>query len=130
MNTIFFNDFGFKVDNPNNEITLTQAMEYASISGDPICVDKIKYYISLSSSYGFNSEGKQERYKGNSGEDLIDRWAREETSEIFRAKIMAQLDRYTSRYGKKDNVLQEAKKIQDYANRLVAYEESLISDSK
>lgn len=69
---------------------------------------------------------KQERYTGKSGEDLIDRWAREETSEIFRAKIMAQLDRYTSRYGKKDNVLQEAKKIQDYANRLVQYEEGLV----
>ena len=73
---------------------------------------------------------KQERYRSNTGEDLIDRWAREETPTVFRIKIMAQLDRYTSRYGKKDNVIQEAKKIRDYANRLVQYEEKLIRDSK
>ena len=73
---------------------------------------------------------KQERYRDSSGEDLIDRWAREETPFVFRNKIMAQLDRYTSRYGKKDGTLQEARKMQDYTNRLVQYEEKLIRDSK
>lgn len=51
---------------------------------------------------------KQPRYQGKSGEDLI--------------------DRYTSRYGKKDEPLIEAKKLQDYANRLVQYEENLIKE--
>lgn len=75
-----------------------------------------------------NVPPKQERYQGKSGEDLIDRWARESTPEVFRIKIMAQFDRYTSRYGKKDEPLIEAKKLQDYANRLVQYEENLIKE--
>ncbi len=69
---------------------------------------------------------KQERYKGKSGEDLIDRWAREDTPDVFRVKVMAQIERYASRYGKKDVTLQEAVKIQDYATRLVEYETKLL----
>ncbi|MFZ2289905.1 MAG: hypothetical protein WAV92_09565, partial [Halopseudomonas yangmingensis] len=34
--------------------------------------------------------------------------------------------KYLRRYGKKDDRLQEALKIQDYANRLVEYERSLV----
>ena len=66
---------------------------------------------------------KQPRYQSQSGEDLIDRWAREETPEIFRAKMFAHIEAYEARYGKKDKPLSEAKKIQDFANRLVQYEE-------
>ena len=73
-----------------------------------------------------NPDTKQERYKGKSGEDLIDRWAREDTPDVFRIKIMAQIERYASRYGKKDVTLKEAVKIQDYATRLVEYETKLL----
>lgn len=131
---VSFNDFGYQVDSDGIKGTLVRAMEYSANTGVPIVVDQKDFYISLAQSpkVVIDKAGvvKQERYQGKSGEDLIDRWAREETPEMFRAKIMAQLDRYTSRYGKKDDVLKEAKKIQDYANRLVAYEESLIKLDK
>ena len=72
---------------------------------------------------------KQERYKkGDSGEDLIDRWAREEVPRDFRFIMVKQIEKYTCRYGKKDDVLKEALKIQDYANRLVEYEQKVATE--
>lgn len=63
-------------------------------------------------------------YKGN-GHDLISHWQNTNSVPTARAKQISQIERYCSRYGEKDNALQEAKKIQDYANRLVEWETKL-----
>ncbi len=67
-----------------------------------------------------------EHYKNN-GHDLINHWQLANSVPVARAKQISQIERYCSRYGSKDDALVEAKKIQDYANRLVAWEESLIA---
>ena len=84
---------------------------------------KIHKEIGESAVIEANPSSKQTRYQTQSGEDLIDRWAREETPKTFRAKMLAHIEAYVARYGKKDKPLSEAKKIQDFANRLVQYEE-------
>ena len=66
-----------------------------------------------------------EHYKKN-GHDLISHWQLTNSVTVARAKQISQIERYCSRYGSKDDALTEAKKIQDYANRLVAWEQSLI----
>lgn len=64
---------------------------------------------------------KQERYT-NAGKDLIDDWAERKSTKEFRAIMIANIEKYCRRYGKKDECLSEAKKIADYAARLVDYE--------
>ncbi len=116
-------------------------LKHCSVNHKPVNSDEVLFWITTEDPFTrmettcaakevrFEIDNtKQERYQGKSGEDLIDRWARESTPEIFRAKIMAQFDRYTSRYGKKDEPLVEAKKLLDYSNRLVQYEENLIKE--
>lgn len=68
---------------------------------------------------------KQDRYT-NDGKDLIDDWAERKNTTEFRAIMIGNIERYCRRYGKKDEVLSEAKKIADYAARLVEYELSLM----
>lgn len=70
---------------------------------------------------------KQTRYTANDGMDLIDQWSRTKSNEEFRAIMIAQIEKYCSRYGKKDDPLTEAVKIQDYATRLVEYEQTRIN---
>lgn len=70
---------------------------------------------------------KQERYT-NAGKDLIDDWAERKNSMEFRAIMIGNIERYSRRYGKKDDYLSEARKIADYAARLVEYELSLMED--
>lgn len=65
---------------------------------------------------------KQERYTSQTGKDLIDRWAEEKSVEEFRAIMIAQIEKYCARYGKKDNVISEVRKIVDYGQRLLDYE--------
>lgn len=55
--------------------------------------------------------------------DLIDYWEATRTVGEFRQIILSEIDRYRTRYGKKDSCLTEAKKMRDYLNRLVAFEE-------
>ena len=64
-------------------------------------------------------------YKGK-GRDLIHHRQDTNTVEECRDKIISQIERYCSRYGKKDNTLQEVKKILDYATRLHNWEGSLV----
>jgi len=71
---------------------------------------------------------KQARYKKLDGSDLIDRWAREETPQIFRAKMLAHIEAYIARYGLKDEPLSEITKIVDFVNRLKVYELKLYSN--
>jgi hypothetical protein len=69
-----------------------------------------------------------EHYKGN-GHDLITHWQLTNKVDIARAKQISQIERYCSRYGEKDEPLVEAKKILDYATRLVAWELKLKEES-
>lgn len=65
-------------------------------------------------------------YKASSGHDLIAHWCIVHKPPIARAKITSQIERYCSRYGEKDDPIIEARKILDYAKRLVDYEEGLL----
>ena len=69
---------------------------------------------------------KTQHYKNKSGNDLIDEWIENDEPIEVRAKIIGNLQKYSRRYGKKDKCIEEAKKIANYANRLMEYEESLV----
>lgn len=67
-------------------------------------------------------------YTAPSGADLIDEFAKNNTPDEFRAVINFNIQKYSKRYGKKDEQLKEARKIADYASRLVAFEEGLLNE--
>ena len=65
------------------------------------------------------------RYTENgSSRDWIDEFCATSTTEEVRGAFRFTIGKYLRRYGKKDDPLQEAIKIQDYANRLVEFERS------
>jgi len=64
--------------------------------------------------------------ENNSSRDWIDEFCATRSVEEVRGAFLFSLGKYQRRYGKKDDHLQEAMKIQDYANRLVEYERSLV----
>ena len=64
--------------------------------------------------------------ENNSSRDFIDEFCATRSAEEVRGAFLFNLGKYLRRYGKKDDHLQEALKIQDYANRLVEYERSLV----
>jgi len=69
------------------------------------------------------------RYTENSSSrDWIDEFCATSTPEEVRGAFRFTIGKYLRRYGKKDDHLQEALKIQDYANRLVEYERSIIRE--
>lgn len=65
---------------------------------------------------------KQDKYKTGKNTDLIDHWACTKTPGEFRAIMIAQMEKYQTRYGKKDDLESESYKIMDYATRLYEYE--------
>lgn len=66
------------------------------------------------------------RYTENKSErDWIDEFCATSSTEEVRGAFRFTIGKYLRRYGKKDDPLQEALKIQDYANRLVAFEREL-----
>ncbi len=65
---------------------------------------------------------KNPNYTATGGRDLIDQWRDNHPPEIFRAILIAQIEKYCSRYGKKDETLREIGKIIDYAKRLQDFE--------
>ena len=67
---------------------------------------------------------KQARYTGEDGKDLIDRWSERYTGEEFRLIMLAMIEKYMTRMGRKDSIAKECRKIADYANRLALVEES------
>ena len=71
---------------------------------------------------GEPGSGKQPRYTDANGKDLIDEWAERYTPEEFRVIMWAQMEKYNRRLGKKDSVVNEVRKIADYANRWLAVE--------
>jgi len=119
------NPYGSFKDWDISDDKLPVVFKYYNDTGLPIKVGDTCYQITSASS---TASTKQDRYLGKSKEDLIDRWAREHAPGVFRAKMLAQFDRYTCRYGEKDDPLIEAKKLLDYANRLVQYEQGLLNE--
>ena len=66
---------------------------------------------------------RPERYtENNSSRDWIDEFCSTSSVDEVRGAFRFTIGKYLRRYGKKDDPLQEAIKIQDYANRLVAFE--------
>lgn len=66
------------------------------------------------------------RYTENKSErDWIDEFCATSSTEEVRGAFRFTIGKYLRRYGKKDDPLQEAIKIQDYVNRLVAFEREL-----
>jgi len=76
------------------------------------------------------SEVKNKNYVKRDGSDLIDRWIREEEPYVVRIKLLAHMEAYQSRYGSKDSMVSEAKKIAVFANRLLEFEESQVKNIK
>lgn len=66
---------------------------------------------------------KQPRYTNENGRDLIDKWADEYSAEEFDLIMWTVMERYRTRLGRKDDRVQEIRKIADYANRWLAVEE-------
>ena len=70
---------------------------------------------------------KQERYQDAQGEDWIDEFARTKTPEEFRGAMSFSIGKYNRRVGKKDDILQEVRKMRDYAQRWEEYELALLN---
>lgn len=72
---------------------------------------------------------KQQHYQSNTdnGIDLIDFWHMQMTPEEFQGAMKSNLMRYSTRLGRKDDRIQELKKIEDYARR---YREKLEQEEK
>lgn len=74
---------------------------------------------------------RPERYtENNSSRDWIDEFSATSSVEEVRGAFRFTIGKYLRRYGKKDDPLQEAIKIQDYANRLVAFEREQSATTK
>ena len=73
---------------------------------------------------------RPERYtENNSNRDWIDEFSATSSVDEVRGAFRFTIGKYLRRYGKKDDPLQEAIKIKDYANRLVSFErEQRLSD--
>lgn len=74
------------------------------------------------------TEHSSEHWKGR-GPDYIERTALSMETERYRGAMTWTIGKYCDRFGLKDSPLVEAKKIQDYANRLVEFEESQLAQS-
>lgn len=71
------------------------------------------------------------RYTENgSARDWIDEFCATSSAEEARGAFRFTIGKYLRRYGKKDDPLQEAIKIQDYANRLVEFERAQLATVK
>ena len=91
---------------------------------------RIKYWkiLALRSDAGIELPPKNPIYQSQNGSDHIDDFEENNSPDEFRAAMNFNIQKYSKRYGKKDDHLKEAKKIADYAQRLIAYEESLLAD--
>ena len=77
---------------------------------------------------GYSQQATQEHYETKTGTDFIQRFSDVHSEERMRGALLFNIGKYCERYGGKDDTLKEAKKIADYANRLVEFEESLLED--
>lgn len=72
---------------------------------------------------------KEQHYQSNTddGIDLIDFWYMQMTPEEFQGAMKSNLQKYSTRLGRKDDRIKELKKIEDYARR---YREKLEQEVK
>lgn len=70
---------------------------------------------------------KQQHYQSNTddGIDLIDFWHMQMTDEEFKGAMKSHIEKYVVRLGRKDDLISELTKIEDYARR---YREKLESN--
>lgn len=68
---------------------------------------------------------KQKRYTGDDGDDLIDQWWKDYPTEVARVLMWEQMRKYNTRLGKKSAIVDEVRKIADYAARWLDKEEGL-----
>ena len=71
-------------------------------------------------------QSTQPHYQTKTGTDFIQRFSDVHSQERVRGALLFNIGKYCERYGEKDDTLKEARKIADYANRLVKFEESLL----
>jgi len=64
-------------------------------------------------------DAKEKHYQSNTedGIDLIDFWHMQMTAEEFQGAMKSQISKYAVRLGRKDDRIEELKKIEDYARR-------------
>lgn len=75
-----------------------------------------------------HSQLKQSRYQDSAGDDWIDECARTLTPEEFRGAMKFTIGKYIRRAGKKDDLIKEIGKIEDYARRWGDYERGLLEE--
>ena len=75
-----------------------------------------------------NQQSAQPHYQTKTGIDFIQRFIDVHSEERVRGALLFSIGKYCERYGDKDDILKEARKIADYANRLVKFEEALLGD--
>ncbi len=68
---------------------------------------------------------KQERYKNEDGTDFLEEFMESHTVAEVRGAMLFTIGKYQSRLGKKDAVVNEVRKMADYAARWLKYEEEL-----
>lgn len=68
---------------------------------------------------------KQARYQDAKGEDWIDEFARTATPDEFRGAMRFTIGKYNRRAGKKDELISEIRKVRDYCDRWIAYEQAV-----
>jgi hypothetical protein len=71
-----------------------------------------------------NEFPKQQRYTDSDGLDWIDKSASQFDCDEFRGAMKFTIGKYMERLGKKDSIVNEVRKIADYAQRWLQYEES------
>lgn len=111
------------------ENTLTKrpekSSERVSVEGEVnVPVDDVKIVIDQC----INQQSTQPHYQTKTGTDFIQRFSDVHSEERVRGALLFSIGKYCERYGGKDDTLKEARKIADYANRLVKFEESLLED--
>jgi len=76
-----------------------------------------------------SEEVKEQHYQSNTddGIDLIDFWYMQMTPEEFQGAMKSNLQRYSTRLGRKDDRIKELIKIEEYARR---YREKLEQEAK
>ena len=74
-------------------------------------------------------QSTQPHYQTKTGTDFIQRFSDVHSRERVRGALLFSIGKYCERYGEKDATIKEAKKIVDYANRLLQFEQQLEEDN-
>jgi hypothetical protein len=104
------------------ESALSQAMRELRPGLDKMRVESATTDDSIVSDFFASEVVKQARYQDSRGEDWIDEFARTATADEFRGAMRFTIGKYNRRAGKKDSLVSEITKIEDYARRWREYE--------